>query len=478
MPLFGPPNIAQLEAKRDISGLIKALTYKDPSVRVAAADALGPMKDPMAVEPLSALIQDDNAEVRRAAVRALAARGGVRVVEPLIAALGDRDPGVRSVAASAVYRRLMTDPDQDARRATAVALGRIRAADAVEPLVKSILDADDSVRVASIKSLGAIGNAAAVGPLIVALAHEQARGKATGRSSLAVERAAGQALDLLCDERAIEPLQAMVRHDDPEVREIAVRRLAHLTAPAVAGSLADSLDDPDPVIRRAAARGLLEIGWEPPSDEVGARYWAALRDWRRCAACGPAAVPLLRGAFPRLDALEQSDIIAALAAVGWQPTEADAMAAHFWAAQGEWDKCVEIGAPAVEVLRGILRGARTWRDRVPAAAALKALGDEQPHGFGRVDLVQQALRIMDGEGTDDEKRAALQALVAEERLVASGGRQHIEWCACGYPAMKARKEGTPEPIGDLLAFELDGSGSPSYFCPSCDASQTTATQAS
>ena len=40
MPLFGPPNIAQLEAKRDVQGLIKALTFKDAAIRIAAADAL------------------------------------------------------------------------------------------------------------------------------------------------------------------------------------------------------------------------------------------------------------------------------------------------------------------------------------------------------------------------------------------------------------------------------------------------------
>ena len=50
----------------------------------------------MAVEPLAALLHDDDPGVRRAAVRALAARGGVRVVEPLVAAL--RRPGLRASA--------------------------------------------------------------------------------------------------------------------------------------------------------------------------------------------------------------------------------------------------------------------------------------------------------------------------------------------------------------------------------------------
>lgn len=37
MPLFGPPNIVKLERNRNINGLAKALSYKDPEVRSMAA---------------------------------------------------------------------------------------------------------------------------------------------------------------------------------------------------------------------------------------------------------------------------------------------------------------------------------------------------------------------------------------------------------------------------------------------------------
>ena len=113
----------------------------------------------------------------------------------------------------------MTDADAETRRATSAALGRIRAVEAVEPLTKAIMDADETVRVAAVKALQAIGDPGAVTPLILALVHEQARQKATGRSSMAVERAASQALDALCDERAIDALQSLMGHDDADVRE-------------------------------------------------------------------------------------------------------------------------------------------------------------------------------------------------------------------------------------------------------------------
>lgn len=473
MPLFGPPNIAQLEAKRDVHGLIKALAYKDTAVRIAAADALAPIKDPLAVEPLAALLAEEDAAVRRASVRALAARGGVRVVEPLVSALEDRDNDVRNAAATAVYRRLMTDPDQDARSATANALARIRAADAVEPLIKALMDADEGVRVAVIKALQTLGAVEAVVPLIIVLAHEQVRQKSTGRSSLAVERAAGQALDVLCDVKAIEPLQAALGHDDADVREIAVKRLARIGSPMVADSLAARLDDEDAIIRRAAARGLQEIGWQPPADERGARYWAALREWRRCAECGPGAIQLLVSAFPQVRPLEQSDIVAALAQLGWQPSEPDTMAAHFWAAQGEWDKCIEIGEPAVEALDSILRSAPKWRQRVGAAAAMAAWEQARPYPFSRLDLVQRALGIVDGEGTEEEKHASLEAFLAEEHVFDPAAEERVEWCKCGYPAMRVRNDDLRELMTEVLGFEQDSSTAATYFCPSCDTRRTT-----
>jgi HEAT repeat protein len=472
MPLFGPPNIPQLEAKRDVQGLIKALAFKDSSIRMAAADALAPLKDSMAVEPLVGLLADDNAGVRRAAVAALSARGGFRVVEPLVSALEDRDPDVRATAGTAVYRRLLTDPDTEARRATALALGRIRDTYAVEPLVKTIMDADEGVRVAAIMALQAIGEVGAVVPLIIVLAHEQVRQKATGRSALAVERAASKALDALCNPNAIEQLQSALDHDDSEVREIAVKRLARIGTPEVAASLAASLDDTDLAIRRSAARGLSEVGWTPPANLNGARYWAALREWRRCAECGPDAIPLLVSSFDSVDALERTDIVAALAELGWKPDEANATAAHFWATQGQWDKVAEIGAPAIDTLDAILRTAPKWRDRVNAAATLVKLDQPRSAPFSKLDMVQRALAILDGAGSEKDKQGLLEALLAEEKQIEAGA-ETVDWCKCGYPAARVKKGGLREPFTDLLGFERSAAGATTYYCPSCDTRRTT-----
>jgi HEAT repeat protein len=473
MPLFGPPDIQQMAAKRDVQGLIKALSFKDAAIRTAAADALAPIKDPLAVEPLVGLLADDDANVRRAAIRALAARGGSHVVEPLVASLDDRDAEARNAAAQAVYKRLLTDPDQDTRRTTVNALGRIRALDGVEPLVKSMMDADETVRVAAVKALQAIGEPSAVSSMIVVLAHEQARSKATGRSSLAVERAIGQALDVLCDARAVPALQAAMGHDDAEVREIAVKRLARIASPDVTDALVSRLGDDDPSIRRASARGLQELGWMPPKNQTGAYFWVALREWRRAADAGKDAIPLLVSSYERADALEQVDILAALAQVGWEPAEGDAMAAPFWAAKGDWDKCVALGPVGIEALDAILRTAPSWRQRVAAADAMVKAGEARPYPFLNLELVKKGLEIIDGTGKDEEKEAALEALMAAEKVYNPKAGDTIDWCKCLYPSMKVKADGLREPVKEMLGFEQTTAKSVTYYCPSCDARRTT-----
>jgi HEAT repeat protein len=504
MPLFGPPNINQLEAKRDAQGLIKALAFKDAAIRQAAAEALAPLKDPAAVEPLTALLEDESAGVRGAAASALVARGGFRVVEPLVRALENTDAHVRAIAATAVYKKLMTDPDAETRRATATALGRIRAAEGVEPLLKAIKDSDEAVRVASIRALQAIGDVQAVMPLVLVVARESSRARTTGRSDAATERAASQALEILCDERAIEPLRAALANDDPDVREIAVRRLARIGTPAVVETLTGLLAGADPPIRRAAARGLGDIDWQPAADETGARYWAALREWRRCAESGPEGVAVLVSSFDGTDAIGRSDILAALAGVDWQPDAANTTAALYWASRGRWDKCTEMGQPAVEALESILLTAPRWRTRVEAAAALATLEQPRTAPFARLDLVRRALAILDAkdlpavaaegdesdgtgsaaegagvaeesagvaaegaEGAPAEKRARLEAFMVEEHQF-DPEAEAVEFCKCGYPATRTRAEGSPQLVVDLLGFESTTAAVTTYYCPSCD----------
>lgn len=84
MSFLSPPNVQKLKDERDVPGLIKALRYLLKSdVRKAAAEALGSLADPRAVQPLVEALKDDREEVAQAAAQALVACGEP-AVEPLI----------------------------------------------------------------------------------------------------------------------------------------------------------------------------------------------------------------------------------------------------------------------------------------------------------------------------------------------------------------------------------------------------------
>ena len=89
MPAFGAPNVRKLEEKKDVKGLTRALGHlKDWEVRRDAARALGRIchiregewewarnGPPPCVEPLTAMLSDENPEVSHAAIWAVCKMG-------------------------------------------------------------------------------------------------------------------------------------------------------------------------------------------------------------------------------------------------------------------------------------------------------------------------------------------------------------------------------------------------------------------
>ncbi len=58
MPIFGPPDISKLKARRDVKGLLAALSYKkDAEIRRQAAIALAELLETMPPDSKSALTQ-------------------------------------------------------------------------------------------------------------------------------------------------------------------------------------------------------------------------------------------------------------------------------------------------------------------------------------------------------------------------------------------------------------------------------------
>lgn len=197
MPLFGPPNIEKLRQKRDVVGLLKALSHKDALIQLNAENALGELGT-AAVEPLiDAALHAWTANVREAAMEAL-----------------------RKLGTAALIARL-EDEDARVREATALALGQLEDTGAVEPLTAALEDDEADVCVAVALALGELGDARGVEPLIAALEDED----------VGVRAAAAHALGLLGDARAVEPLGMALEDDDEFVASAAAAALEGIGGP-------------------------------------------------------------------------------------------------------------------------------------------------------------------------------------------------------------------------------------------------------
>jgi len=80
--------------------------------------------------------------------------------------------------------------------------------------------------------------------------------------------------------------------------------------------------------------------------------------------------------------------------------------------------------------------------------------------------------MLDGSGSDADKRGLLEAFLAEEHQF-DPGKETVEWCKCGYPAYRVRADALREPLADVLGFEKGSNNATTYYCPGCDTRRTT-----
>jgi HEAT repeat protein len=332
MPLFGPPDVARLEARRNVKGLVKALRYeKDRRVREAAAAALGRIGDPCTVEPLARAL----GELRGgAAAWALGEIGDARAVEPLIAALGQAsDDGHRSVIealgklggprAVGQLIELLGSEKADERTMAGEALVRLGPA-AVPHLVLAMWSTNWRTPGAAADLLDTIGwrpdeteagarywvirrdwtscvriGVPAIRPLIAALHHGSAEAlleigapavepliAALGDPGGSLHEPAAVVLGRTGDARAVVPLTAALEDPDLRVRRAAAEALGALGwasldgsagAPPV-GHLLGALTDRDRLVRTTAARGLVALYRSGALDEGQKVLLLAQRD--------------------------------------------------------------------------------------------------------------------------------------------------------------------------------------------------------
>lgn len=284
------------EAKADgrmIGALVVALRDSNLEVRVSAAQALGSLEDPRAVDALlEALRSDADAGVRKMAAWALGQIESPRAVAGLSRAVReDRSTEVRAMAAMALGEiespegvaalgGALRDSSVEVRRMAVWALGEIESAEAVEWLTPALQDADVEIRRKAAWALGEIESPAAVAGLGAAMRDSDAEVRSTAAWALGeiespaaidalragvrdpnveVRRKAVWALGEIEDPRAVPALTEALADSDREARKTAVWALGEIQDPSAIPALRPLLQDPDEEVRKTAIWALIEM---------------------------------------------------------------------------------------------------------------------------------------------------------------------------------------------------------------------------
>lgn len=236
--------LAWLDARRGapdakvLAFLIRLLDAADPSVRQAAAWALGSAASaaaPAAATLADRVRRDDEPSVRAASARALGAMRARAGVPALFEALADPSENVRATAAQALFHVGPTAED-------------------LKPLTEALSSHDRYVAAFAAWSLGNLGAAAepAVPELVRALARDDTNAVVAGALARIGPAAAA----------AVPELVKALGSEDDGRRFRAARTLGRIGAPAAAavGPLTAALRDSSSVVRAHAARALGRIG--------------------------------------------------------------------------------------------------------------------------------------------------------------------------------------------------------------------------
>jgi HEAT repeat protein len=477
--------MGNIRGERALEALIAQLADPNVVVRSQVVGILEELADQRAVEPLSvALLRDSSQYIREAAALALGHIGDTSAVESLITALKDSNRMVIEAAAGALDRlgwqpdhgekgatywiakqewntcieigvpavepliTTLKDPDSHVRREAVTALGRIGDTGAVEPLIEMLKDPEENVRIDAAYALGRIGDARAVKPLITIFADPYSR--QVGKEALvqlgavAVEPlgaklqqsnpfepgceawgtynymriSVAEILGKIGDVRAVEPLLIAIRDLDRNSASDIVAALVQLGAPAVE-SLVAALNDFDEKVREAAVSALERLGWQPDRNETGATYWILRQEWDRCVEIGAAAIDPLIATLQDSTQEVRTSAAGALDRLGWQPDQSDT-GATYWVARQKWDKCVEIGVPAIGPLVTTMDfEVSSLFDENARAAAADALCQIDPREVNRYLLSAACFR--------DTQRRLHRPLGARRRMASILKPAKLDW---------------------------------------------------
>lgn len=242
-----------------VPDLVRLASAEALVVRRAACRALGRLGDPRAVPALIERLRSGEAAERAAAIEAL---GGMpdEGLEPLGECLADSEPApVRAAALDAVCRTgsrqfdrraatLARDPDPGVRAAALRVLATQPGSRGVVFLLRALADPSEAVQLEALELLVRHGGRSVVRLLLPFLY--------TGDSlRYHVIRALGR----LGAAEAGPPLEALYETAPLHERIEILGALARIAPPSVRNFLAARLAEPEPEIRRAAARGLAAL---------------------------------------------------------------------------------------------------------------------------------------------------------------------------------------------------------------------------
>ena len=218
--------------ERTVSFLLELLQDEAPEMRRTAAESLGKIGDPRALDSLLPLKHDPAAMVREASVVAV---GRLKPTET---------DGVVALMALA-----LEDPDESVRQAAVVAIGEVEPGPRLlRPVVGLLRSSDPTIRRAVVRALQQIDSSRSVPALIAA-----------GRDADAeVRQGIVAALGEWGGVTASPWIRARLAEDpSPGVRAEAAYRLGLLGDPEARVSLNTAIEkDPDNGVRRWAKRGM------------------------------------------------------------------------------------------------------------------------------------------------------------------------------------------------------------------------------
>lgn len=221
--LLKKSDVGALVQNRDIPGLIRVLSARDPLLQSAAVHALGDI-GPEAVGPLVLALGEKNRKLRLGAIGALAEIRDSGAVSPLA--------------------EMMKDPASEVRWQAAIALGEMGSKEAVPPLLRGLEDPDKYVRYGSAISLMKTGY------------------QPSGDDGWAWYHAAMQDWDRLrtLGQSALGPVKNLLRDPDSDVRVHAVRVLGDVGDREASPALIQCLGDADRKVRWEATLASQKCG--------------------------------------------------------------------------------------------------------------------------------------------------------------------------------------------------------------------------